>query len=357
MSGSSAIKWGDSHNFGKRTVYESESPIVLKFRDMTWENLVLNSEEFRTLLNSCFLDSKSPNPAKYLTRLKINPLASGRGFTEENFRKELTLVPDRQTALGVGSVVAFTSFFGIEDVHIENLQFGTNQNGSFECALLDIENFGMKVRIPSQTSILPIKHFNESDCGIREWIRLVLTSSAPQDLIFQTVLGYLETLNNLNRNIHRIWSGVTDLTNDCRGTNRVFLRATSEYFDALNHEKYDRDFIPSEMQQLRRGDVPYYFRMKDSYSVLYFETPHRTGKLSSAEAERLCVCEATFKSKERSQISDALAPLGSLQLLRSLSAFRFPFHKTDEENRLTIIVRPDRYIVTLADTFSVECIA
>jgi hypothetical protein len=244
---------GDPHNFGRRV--ELRGRVIHKPRTVVWEWLMLSkASPLRRFLGRefDFLPSLAIDRRRgVVERLQLQPL---RGRNDE-------------LAAIVGQSLALWAWLGVADLHWENMALGRDAEGRVVFGPLDIEMMFGDMRLPTQTKLLP-----EADPEYGEELRraagvrtAVAHLGAPirGEHLVAIVRAYRATLDFLDRNTKTIARIVSPFDAPIR----VLLRATSDY--AKKPVPWP-PLLDGESEQMARGDVPYFFRLRGKRGIRYF---------------------------------------------------------------------------------------
>ncbi|MGK5082406.1 hypothetical protein WDW37_03795 [Bdellovibrionota bacterium FG-1] len=172
---------GDPHNFGRR-VRELDDGTLEKPRTIGWEWLFLSKESpLRIFLSDVFSRNSTGCPFDLFEDVEFfssDPgLAQGRveRIHWDPGRFELSSLVCQQ----VGSVIALISWFGIGDIHAQNMALGTSKSGGPICMPLDIECIFDDYQLPSQTFLLHPKHNATVQSGLSSLLPFLNNSLNP----------------------------------------------------------------------------------------------------------------------------------------------------------------------------------
>lgn len=255
------METADLHNFGKsvqRIGQESEA-YYLKPRPVYWEWLFFGrNSPLSDLFNHSRLAGFAPRQILFNLDTEINDNFSGRS-REVRAAANAENKPTHYYSLGV--LLAYCYIFGIRDLHKNNV-IKTDTH----LQVVDAEVVLSKLLLPHETLLLPFKEVDLKLCGASHAIDL--DSDMPME-IFKTILtGYLDTFENVIKNRDEIECVFADREEEMRRTPiRHILRDTFHYRDAKIREP-KIPFFESEVKQLARGDVPYYFKNLGDPKVL-----------------------------------------------------------------------------------------
>ena len=271
------LKLGDSHNFGRRVALRSGR--VHKPRTVFWEWLVLGADSpLRSLLDAAAeQDGLGPDTFGFLPRLEFHrPKARGGGEVE---RARLTPLQGRsraersELARAVGRAVAFFSWFGATDLHWENLVIGA-ANGHVVFAPLDVEMIFAELASPAETRLLPAADPDygavyRHSAGVRRALPYLGKPVAAADLA-TLAAAYSELLACLDRHSRAIADLLAGEPAALTAPIRVCLRGTADYVLGAPETLWP-PLLDAEVEQLGRGDVPYFFRLYGQPGIRYFE--------------------------------------------------------------------------------------
>jgi hypothetical protein len=261
-------RMGDTHNFG-RAVWKMDENWLRKPRPLIWEYMFLDQRSgLRRVLDEigCF---------PYLPYLTIDPEAgyghAGRAEILKLSAGDVT--PDfSPSTIGeyAGSLIALAVWFGLSDLHCENVLFGV-RDGKFILAPVDIECVLDPVHLPTRSFLLAPRSSDVDLCGLS----FLFKAPFSPDVAASVCLGYVQALQSLAKHRSRLATEFRLLCDNRDLTTRVLLRSTHEYFQSPENIEALRNkpLLRCEKIQLLRGDVPYYLRDIDSRQIKYFASP------------------------------------------------------------------------------------
>jgi hypothetical protein len=267
---------GDSHNFGRRVSLRARR--VHKPRTLLWEWLFLARESpLRRLLNEsaegCGFEAGA---FEFLPALRFYDERSRDGGEVERVAlKPLPVLSrdgKRRLAEIVGRSLSLFSFLGVSDLHWENLVLGAGPRGRIVFGPLDIEMILADLALPTETKLLPDADPEYADvcrhaCGVRRVLPYLGKPIAAEHLLAM-IGAYRATLALLERQAPVIANVIAALPDLPETPIRVCLRSTDEYVRA------DPNLFPplldAELEQLSRGDIPYFFRLYGRPGIHYF---------------------------------------------------------------------------------------
>lgn len=270
------VQAGDSHNFG-RVVVVGEA-VVHKPRTLFWEWLFLGANSpLRRLLRRAAAESGAPDSFDFLPELAFARPRSRSGGTVERLRlsplPRLSRARRRELAEVVGRALALFGWFGVADLHWENLALGANGEGRLVFAPLDIEIVLDDLASPTETKLLPdadpeYAELNRHACGVR---RVLPYLGKPVDVgdLLAMASAYDRTLALLDREARAIGKLLSGLPALHEAPIRVLLRGTGDYVRARTEPVWP-PLLDAETEQLARGDIPYFFRLYGQRGIHYY---------------------------------------------------------------------------------------
>lgn len=267
---------GDSHNFGRRVALRGER--VHKPRALLWERLLLSAQSpLRQLLDAEAERAGLGGDAfGFLPTLQFFRARARVGGEVERVRlsplRALSVRGKRSLAVIVGRSLALWSWLGVADLHWENLVLGVDGRGRTVFGPVDIEMILADLSLPTETKLLPDADPEYAEicrhaCGVRRVLPYLGKPIGAAELLamagaYRATLGFLDARASA---IARVLGGLPGL----RETPiRVCLRGTAEYVQAST-EPWP-PLLDAELEQLARGDVPYFFRLYGRPGIHYY---------------------------------------------------------------------------------------
>lgn len=352
---------GDSHNFGRRVQLSAER--VRKPRTLLWEWLVLSADSpLRRLVDAAAQQSDlGPDAFGFLPTLEFFELDAVRGGEVERARLEPLRSGDNQTkrrlAGIVGRSLALWSWLGVSDLHWENLILGLDARGQIVFGPLDVEMILADLARPTETKLLPdadpeYAQICRHAAGVRRVLPYLGKPVAAAELV-EMASAYLRTLAFLDRQAPAIAAVFQELPDLQRAPIRICLRGTAEYVQAESRALWP-PLLEAELEQLRRGDIPYFFRLYGQPGIRYF------GNQDLTELKRLPLTGDVPRLDPILRVARGLRS-PSRQRLRSeglftlLGAFDHPSLAGKHENAaLAIVFRGRTLVVRLPDGEELE---
>ncbi len=331
---------------------------VDKPRTLLWEWLVLaNESPLRTVLREIagdafdflptltFTDPESPLGGR-VERVALDPLGT------------LSRAKKRELAEITGRFIALFSWLGVTDLHWENLVLGKNKKGRTIFAPLDVEMFFSDFALPTETKLLPdadpeYAAVCRHAAGVRRVLPYLGKPVAAEDLVAM-VSVYRATLDLLETHARTIASRLKRVPGIAEAPIRVCLRGTAEYVDGDMSTLWP-PLLESEIEQLERGDIPYFFRIYGKKGLRYFNEPSLRSDKALPSTGDVPQLEPLLPLAKNLQ-SPSRAKLREEGLLTLIGAFDHPSFKGNVTTDETTIVWKGRSIqVTLPSGETLEC--
>ncbi len=255
---------GELHNLGK-AVQEDRSGFIVKPRTIFWEWLFLSKESPLRFLLSELSEEHGYNVASPLPFLDFKKINNHPYKTEGKVEKlNLSNSSDygSKESVEMGKMLALCAWFGITDLHVDNLMMGHNEDGQFYCCPIDIECIFEKLELLSQTQLVLSKKANKKLIGFYKALERSIN-------LADLCQSFLTAIDFLQQNSDRI-DHTLKTCNEIKDTRiRVVIRPTYEYVNYLKGDGHDYTFLPDELAQLKRGDVPFFFNTLSNSVIKY----------------------------------------------------------------------------------------
>lgn len=332
-----------------------------KPRSIFWEWLILGKgSPLRALLGrEATHDPIGANAFSFLPSLRfVRPEAREGGRVE---RIELAAVgrmgkgESTELAQIVGRAVALFAWLGISDLHWENIVLGRGKRGELIFSPIDIEMILSDLPLPTDTKMIPdadpeYAALSRHAAGVRRALPFLGKPIDPTDLVAMAS-AYDGTLSFLERHSKSIAKVLIDLP-IAEMPIRVCLRSTEEY--VRPPKNIWPPFLEGETAQMRRGDVPYFFRLYGEKGIRYFgdSSLHTTKRLpltgDTPQLDPLLSLARGLKSPSR-------AVLRNQGLLTLLGAFdHSSFHGRHVSNGMEITFSRRSFSVTRENAEAIE---
>lgn len=264
---------GDSHNFNQKVEQINETTLI-KPRELFFEKLFL-SEEFgyRLFIDNLFNQNGLTSPFHLAPIIQFGPNQQVEILKLDTFEKKIliNLLNVEQNLKAIGALFGFIFWYGITDLHKENMFLGT-KNNKLIFFPLDIECLFSATSRISQTLLLPNTELPKEKCGF--WALLDHMKEAEQDKKILFLKSFIDSVNLLNfhrqDNIDRLMKIIKEL--NYQPKIRVILKNTKKYQESMNTPSSTDSFFAEELVQLERSDIPYFFKFINSEKLYYFNT-------------------------------------------------------------------------------------
>ena len=260
---------GDKHNFGQQVkpCERASGTWFQKPRSVFWEYLFFGKESpikehfavrgengTRPLSDYFFnLEVEIDNP--WMGYAKRVDSYVGNGDRLEQF-------------YGFGALIAYAYFFGIQDLHKGNVV-----RTDTHLQVVDVESVLTHLILPHETLLLPFKSVDFNNSAISHLVsdyREILLGECRS--IFS---GYFDLCSILLNQLVEIKATLENASIQDHPV-RVILRDTSDYRRILESGDYATALLPEEATQLKRGDVPYFFKYVGTSSLGWLKTQDET---------------------------------------------------------------------------------
>ncbi|MEO7774151.1 MAG: hypothetical protein ABIT61_05545 [Steroidobacteraceae bacterium] len=273
-------QFGDTHNFG-RHVQPNGKNWIHKPRSTFWEELLLSRDSsFRNELDRILAHEPVVSCMPKL-HFKADSGDSAATLMERVTVKPAITSCDLEYILeALGGLLAVTAWLGIEDLHNGNIVLGTDvRTGKFVLFPIDIEVIFSDVRLPSTIGLIHIDKNRQSISGAVSLFGLIRSANAKQRLAIP--LAYMRTTQTLLQNAERIVNALHAENGILTAPIRIVARNTRDYLVHMRNQPPDNlidttELTEDELVQMRRGDVPYFFRTLADPRVRYFSSPDLT---------------------------------------------------------------------------------
>lgn len=197
----------------------------------------------------------------YLFNLDVEILGKWRGRSKEVVEWPGAVTSEHFYAFGV--LIAYCYIFGIRDLHKQNL---IKTESHFQ--VVDVEVVFTRLILPSETLLLTFKHIGYELAGIGVFANNKSEHTVEQNQ--EIIDGYMDmfkfVIEKKNR-IDEIFSSLSLKDHPIR----VIIRNTSEYKSIL--ETNVDNILKSELQQVLKGDIPFYFKYLGQRELGWLKEP------------------------------------------------------------------------------------
>lgn len=240
----------DKHNFGQQVEKVQRGPDTWyrKPRTVYWEWLFFGkTSPLKPLFNDTGENGNRPL-ADYFFNLDTEVESTWSGYVKEVATENQAPTPEHFYAFG--ALIAYCYIFGIRDLHKQNVIMTKTH-----LQAVDAEVVFTALTLPHETLLLPFKNIDYEFAGIGALVNS--KEELIQEQVEQIILGYWNLFSVAIRKMNEIDEALARL--DFSNTPmRVIVRNTSEYRTLLDNPPTNT--LPSEVEQINRGDVPFYFK-------------------------------------------------------------------------------------------------
>lgn len=314
----------EPHNFGKRVI-ERPDGWISKPRSVFWEKLFLSQSSFRMAVEEFFVRTDRFNPFTNIPTLNFGPSDNEYSEVEKLIIEPIYHIT-RTEAQSLGAACATFAWFGVTDLNSENVFIG-RRNSVFTFAPIDIECIGSDLAMLSETLLVPNYYIPDRKSGLMSILEVLRNDS--DRLLAPICHGYLDAIHTFLENEAFFDEVFINAIGGVRPPIRVLLRKTASYANFMNGCAKPKEFIKqplaSELEQMSRGDIPYYFRYPERKTIYHYTTPDCITPSDANDnfddwGEIIGRARALIHPIEQREKKDFLAPSGALQLCRALLA-------------------------------------
>lgn len=301
----------DLHNFGQQvTQTERASEIYFqKPRPIFWEWFFFGK-------NSPLKDVFAQNFGSVLFSLEVHLENNDCGFSKKVTEIDTGIDQDAH-AYNLGVLIAYCYLFGIRDLHKGNVI-----RREAHLQVIDAEVLFSKILLPNETLIMPFKIVTADDCAAKKVFDNIATISL--DNLKLILSGYFDLMSDVLKN-HDLLSSIFNNHREkmLKVPVRHIMRDTVQYRVWLENQIAPSiPFCNDELEQLKRGDIPYYFKFLGDPKLYSYKTVDGQYEAVSAPGEFLKGInrDATdpLELLSVSRIKNELLPTGSLFIFKKL---------------------------------------
>jgi hypothetical protein len=260
-TGKITLQLGDPHNFGRR-VHVATDGSIIKPRSLAWESIFLSkTSSIRNLISNLANEQSEIDPLGIFPQISFyfdnKQASSGRVEYLKTFNDNLELNEDDFSHIGAS--IGAIAWFGINDLHFDNIVFGLDSDHHLIFGPIDIEGALENFLLLSQTLLIPANKHPIKAYGLKKIEHYARTNVGAVSAL---VHGYISSFDFLDRSSELIFSEIFKLFEDTSLPIRRYLRSTAEYIGIQNGSlsplSLSQPLCVAELTQLNRGDVPYF---------------------------------------------------------------------------------------------------
>lgn len=303
--------FGDTHNFGLRTIVKSNW--VEKFRPIYWEWLFLSSDS--PLRDFCRSEFKENDPFRSFSTLKFLTQVQDMARFQKHLvqRQKLNKVTDlnHHNFFDLGASIGACSFFGLTDLHDENFVIGFDGNHKFIASPIDIEIVFEKIDCLSQT------HLISSSTVEKSVVSIFQNQIFPEKAISTIIEGFISSWDRLQSTAKEIFLLFQKL-NMQNVPIRLVIKETEIYHQCLiGNQKMD-SFFDEEICQLKRKDFPYFWTYLNTENSFFFKNQDEPTMINNAEITSLLSSGNRFSFESLLSDRSTFKKIAILQIARAL---------------------------------------
>ena len=261
----------DSHNFGRSVaaITQNDRRIFQKPRTVFWEWLLFgDTSPLRAIIDNqikmpeiCGGEPISLADPIFGLSISIDDVLRS-GSSEEIKANSQNMGSNVFFSFGV--LLGYCYAFGVQDLFFQNLVPRGNK-----VQVIDAEVVFSDLHLPHETLLLPFRETTFKRSGIS-----LLTGSLPiiPEYAKAVIAGFYSILKRLSEVDVSLAEAIDrELINHSPIPIRIILRETKKYYH-WKTETFDVPLFPGEIEQLERGDVPYFFTHVSSGTLFYYTT-------------------------------------------------------------------------------------
>lgn len=302
----------DHHNFGQLVTQEARASEIYfrKPRTVFWEWFFFGKN---SPLKSAF---DSVAITDIIFNLDVETASGHSGLSKHVLEVPHSVISDSY-AYNFGVLTAYCYIFGIRDLHKGNVV-----RTKTHLQVIDAEVVLSKLLLPNETLMLPFKETTFEICAAKK--SFLDQSHIDVKNVIEILQGYFDLFNiviNLREKLLLIFKEQREIM--VKTPVRHIMRDTSNY-RKWREQKLSPvvPFCQSELVQLERGDVPYFFKFITDSALYAYTSP-------AGDYEPVTVPKEFKKGVDRdaadptellasTRLESELLPTGSLFLLKKL---------------------------------------
>ena len=262
----------DLHNFGQcvKRIERGPSTWYKKPRSVFWEHLFFgDNSPIKSIFDSIGSNGIQPL-ASYLFNLEVESESSWLGYAREVKSAQTPICLNHFYSLGV--LIGYCYLFGIRDLHKYNIVICENH-----LQVIDAEVILTNLILPNETLLLPFKEI-PLELSAMSLLRPSLKGFDNSE-IHNIFAGYFDVATTILDNFDQIRSTISHEKLELYPA-RVILKNTKQYRDFLLGHQDSTGFLPEELIQLERGDIPYFFKFIGQDCLWYLSGPDEVRAVS-----------------------------------------------------------------------------
>ena len=257
----------DLHNFGRsvQQIGRASGVYFQKPRPLYWEWLFFGKDSPLAGFFETNGDSRPQQPRNFIFNLEIEMAQDFSGSSRQilpTARGDVLLTH----AYSLGVLLGYCYVFGIRDLHRHNV-IRTDSH----LQVIDAEVVLVKLLLPHETLLLPFKNIGPDLCSASHLGNPA--SGFPVGTVKEILSGYLEVFSCIQKNRDGIRAVFRERRDEmAKIPVRDIVRDTPRYRE-WNDKVPEIPFFQAEMEQLSRGDIPYFFKFIGDKSLYAYTDP------------------------------------------------------------------------------------
>ncbi len=344
----------------RKNILQNESPEAHTYPSRVqnatlWEKLFVSENSPLRELFQEFEFSRRLNPFRLMHKVKHETSLDDSNKVEFSEK----VLPNNnpvsvESYQSVGAYLALFSWFGVTDLHKNNMMYKTI-NRHTKITPLSIECIFNDIYLPSQTLLAPKKTDQNNHSGFDKIFDHLKSEGTTQD-IYLFIKGYIEYLLFLNTIKQRISTLVNSIENVHNTPIRVLVKNDSVYLKFFKgYLMTAQEFEKTEVLQLKKSKIPYYFHYLNENKIYFYNTleeqePIRQNSPIHKSIHKLSRRQGVMPSQNSYR---SLLERGALQLARLL--LPKDYSGTLGDKNFSINAQHKIITIKCAGEFYVEC--
>lgn len=345
---------GDLHNFGKQThlVKLNGRDYFKKYRSLFWENLFLGAQSpLRSIIGNVLGDECAQGAMGLHFAQPEHPHL---GFAEkfQGFQHLAEIPKTPWYYRTVGKQVAYFSVFGVSDILLENIKIHAQG-----IQLIDLECLFDYNLCLEEMALLP---YPDTEFNGKYGLFPFLFRVGDSNLVGHFACGLIEGILTLKYHQEIILKTLQkEISNHSAPIPiRVLLRSTAIYDLYLSEGLTPlHPFIPSERQQLERGEIPYFFKYIGEPLIRFYkneEYENETADLSLLTTGFITARSGCDPAHILSEIRLDVMLKRALRSLRHWTAIGTKHTFSYESENLTVTLQEKRAHIVYGDSLNIN---
>jgi hypothetical protein len=306
---------GDKHNFGLQTTCYPEKGYAIKPRTVMWEELFFSKNGVIPLI---FEDNKVISCLTQYEVLEADVHQAKVKLLQSNYNLKLNM---EELLNCYAALTVLSSTFGISDLIMENIVMT-----EFGPCPIDVELVFHPIAYPTSSLLIPPRHISWQWTGIAH-ISNLLEKVTVENLngFLQSIEDYFLSLIDKKESINTFFLEKDSVIKSA--PIKFLMRQSRDYMRYLEGDKNVlKDPLPEELEQLRRGDIPYFFSYLGKKELFYYHKPHEVKAIcfdyeNPGSFFSYIPPQNVNELMDSSRITELLLPLAMLEYVELFSKF------------------------------------